>query len=1163
MSDYPRANIPLDGIYASENVLLHHGGRVEGRDGTRLLDADHANLPTVSGGSSISASKASTSITISAGYTPSSSNIGDYFVWPDNGKNELITGVSGQVLTVSSSSVHTSTTSGRIRQEVNAAIWDKENNKHVKLVGTKLYYADWNVTSWTEVNCVSEIKPDNSKSNLKQLGSEIYLNNKNGTYVINLSDTYPTLERINNTIDECTITSVAKTDELVYERRYTVTLAKMSGNMLSCYYSGSEVVRETPPYSVDGDGKDYAEVFTTLPIGDESDDYSRLRGNYVVSEGQRIGLIALSNAQYKITLNSVTINMIVDFTGCSTWPDIINKLKAVARWWFPAIDIYIEDGYLTIENKAAESVLGYCSAGDSGTDISNDQYLALHNSTFATITTQYLSTSSVVGDMSVPNYLSESYYYYCREYTHYRVYAATHLNNIELYVHVADIPIVKALICEFDGTATVTATKGSFSISDVGSTLYYSLGTSSKTILTFISSSQVVLSDLVNATDDGPASIGSSKPIRFSQSGTVVAMTSYSENADDSFIGARLFASDGSTSIITSYNGSTELLVDTPATKTSLGGVIIKRSSSATAYTRKFNDTITDDTLSYRIKNHLCKNRFWQPLPNCDLGTTIEGFMVSAVKNGSSIYQTQLANKRFTGYYDPDFQIDTVQDSIQALRAYPGLLSAICSQSTVSWSTEVIGTDSRPDIGLSTSFLTQRNTVDEHTGTMFPESIASVDEGMDIVFTNNHEVRLFDGRSYGPNLAEGKIMKRLRKLQHYGASSYDSIRGYLLWGTESTLTTVGGKILVPFPDKCWRFAINTEQGVIGGVEFTGDDWIKPPNGIRGYEIIDDGNRSLQVILDNATGKFYWISPYNGPAGSGLSKTFVDRDDTTGSGTEIACSITYGADTGSTKKHDIVHEVSNLTIDPHDPELADTTDHDSSGYRDGLEINFYAYHKANEWDTPYAQTLSVTKDGDITFDETPPDKANMIKITTNRSEFVISELINYYTAKEHAAVPSKRETAEGDYQTALASPALWLSRNPSLYKNLATGSSISGTPTAVAGVDGKSNSAFQISSALSTISVALSSGSVLLWADGTVVVTIGGEVVSLTSVGEYGLWTLYYATGITRTGVLILSPSEIRKIEDVRAYNSEITSAVRTYLYNDMVRNSGNNTLRLW
>lgn len=1046
MSDWPRAGIPLDGVYESDNVILY-GNRGEVRGGTMLVSTSHANLPAVSGGTGISASKSGAVIIISDGYTLSSDNVGDYFYWPDDGKNELITSVDAgsNLCIVTSSRTHANTTTGRIRQEVNAAIWDKINEKHVILLGTKVYYAAWNVSSWTEAYCLSSTAPANTKSIMRQFGDNIFLWNSNGKYIIEMGATIPTISRLNNTMIECPIADVAETATLIYGRRYTMTMIEMLGNYHTDSYNGNTIINETSPYAIDDDGKDYAERF----YADKPEDTARELPSFMPPY-----------------------------------------------------------------------------------DSSNNFNL---------------------------------------EYTHYRLYGTKDIgsngydeltgkgNNPELFVHMNDVPIISSFVVT-TASSIVTASKGTFHEYDVGSSLWLTNGFSAQ-ILTYISSSQVTWSTS-NAYTDLGATIGTSVCFTFSQSGTAITAESGTP-FDANSVGKRIFASDGTLILIVGYTDSTHVTAADSATRSSLGGGIMESSYTGTENLRRYSDTVSDDVLSRRISKAWCKNRFWVPLPNCNIGVEINGFFISAVKGESAIYQTQLANDYFAGYYDPEFQVDTVQDSIQALRVYSMLLSAICSKSTVSWNTEVTITDSRPDVGLSSTFLAQKKPVDFQIGTMFSESIVSVHEGVDILFTNNSEVRLFNGKDYGPNIAEAKIMKSLRKLQHIGAASYDPITGYLLWGTEGSLTSISSVNRLPFPDVCWRFAIREEMGVIGGIKYSGSDWLQPPNGVCGYEIVDSGNRPMQVVLDNLIGKYYWVSTYNGPTGSGLTKTFVDKDDGTGDGTEISWSITYGGDVGNNRKLDIRHEVSNLTIDPDDPTNADASGYDSEGFRDGLEIDFTAYSKS-DWDTAYSTADNVTKDGDISFDETPQDKAIQIKIAGNRSECIISELVNYYTVMDQAATPTKRSMTEGDYQLNLASPALWLSRNSSLYKNLATGTSISGTPTGATGVDGKSNSGFQISAALSTISVTLSSGSVLFWADGTVTVTIGGNSVTLSSQGTHGSFTLYYATGVTETGVLILTPSGTRIIEDVRAYSSNvIDSDTITYLYNDMVRNNGNNTMRLW
>ena len=1174
MSDGPRVSVPLDGIWESDNVILY-GDRGEVRSGTRLLNASHADYPAVENGTGISATKSGTTIIISAGYTLSSANVGDYFQWSDDGKNELIISVSvgDNSCVVTSSRTHTATTTGRIRSECNAAIWDKINKKHVILAGTKVYYADWEISSWTEAYCLSTTAPANTKSIMRQFGDNIYLWNSNGKYIIEMSATIPVVERLNNTMIECPLSSTDETETLVYGRRYTATMIEMLGSYLLNSYEGNTIEQETAPWAIDANGKDYAEVFTEKPVGDESETSAKLTGGTLnAARDEPSEWAVITNGQVNVTANSETNNLIINFTGCTTWADVTQRIQYALQDYWPSALCSFDTDHIVIEMPNVDDTINYCTAGDGGTDISDSTYLNMRSGQ-GTLSTPATTEDVLISTLQVPYSESGGTYTFLQEYTHYRLYGTKDIgengineitgkgNNPEYYIHIEDVPVIKSFVVSTAGDGTVTASKGTFKEYDVGSTLYLSDGKSGT--ITAYTSGTVVTWDQADVTTDLGATIGSSKAFVFSQSGTDVTVSSGTP-FDANSVGKRIFASDGTLIIIIGYTDSTHVTVADSETRTSLGGGILESpTADSTANTRKFTDRISDYKLSTRISKAWCKNRFWEPLPNCDIGVEIDGFFISAIKDGKEIYETQLANAYFAGYYDPEFQIDKVGDSIKRLRVYPGYLVAICSQSTIQWSTEITAEDSRLEVGLSTTFLAQKKTIDFQIGTMFPESIVPVHEGIDIVFTNNCEIRLFNGNDYGPNVVEGKLMKIMRQFQPIGAASYDSIGGYYLWGTTSSPTTINNVDRVPFPDTCYRFAIREEQGVIGGIKISGDDWVQPPNGISGYEITDDGDRALQVILDNLIGKYYWLSTYNGPSGSSLSKTFVDKDDTTGSGTEISWSITYGADAGNMLKYDIRLETANLTIAPDDPSNADASGYDSEGYRDGLEIDIYAYKKANAWETEYAIAKDINKDGDISFDETPLDKEIQLKIAGNRSECIISEFVSYYTVLDHASIPSTREMTENTYQENLASPVLWLSRGPNLYKNLVTGSSISGTATGITGVDGKSNSGFQISAALNTISVNLSGGSLLFWADGTVAATINGNSVILDSVGTLSGWTLYYATSITESGTLILTPSGTRKIEDVRAYNSEIDSDTRTYLYNDMVRNNGNNTLRTW
>lgn len=1172
MSDWLRTDIPLDGVYESNNVILSsENGRVRG--GTRLLNVtNHASLPTTDTG--IRATKSGSTVTITGGgFNFDSDYVGDYFSWGDGTDYELIT-VVGSALsaTVHTTTAHSATSSGTIRREVNAHIWDKIHKKHVILIGTKAYYAAWNVASWTEIYCVGAVAPANNKSIMRQYGNDIYLWNSNGKYVIEMGVSVPTISRLNNAMIQCSVAGVTETADKTYARRYVMTMAEMLGDYFSNSYNGNTIVRESSPWAIDYNGKDYAEIYTEKPVGDGLSYYATLTsGNLTAGPSD---FAVLTNAQVGITANSVTENVITDFTGCLSWADITERFQAAARDFWPTILIYYENGGVVIEMPNAGGTLGYCTAGAAGTDISDSGYLNMRTG-HGVLASVALTESVLLNTLRTPYTTSGGMHTFIREYTHYRLYGTKDVgvnginpntgkgNNSELFIHIEDVPIIKSFVITAAADGTVTASSGKFSRYDIGNTLFIA-GGGGAVITGYTSETVVTWNSNTPLTSTG-AAIGSITPFIFSQVGN--ALTATSSIFDANSVGKRIFSSDGCLILITGYSDAEHVTVADSTTRTSLcGSILISQSIALLSYdnARLFTDTISDDVLSTRISKAWCKNRFWEPLPNCNIGVEIDGFFLSAVRGGKDVYETQLANPYFAGYYDPEFQVESVQDSIQALRVYPFLAAAICSQSTISWSTEITETDSRPGIGSSVTFLAQKKVVDFSIGTSFPESIVPVHEGVDILCTNNCEIRLFNGKEYGPNICEGKIMKSLRKLQPKGAASYDAIDGYRLWGTEGVLTSVGGTDRVPFPDVCWRFAIREEQGTIGGVKYSGAAWLQPTNGISGCEITDDGNRALQVVLDNPTGKFYWSPTYNGPSGSGLVETAMDKDVTgAGAGTEVAWSITLGADTANVMDNDIRHEVSRLTIDPDDPLKAGTSGYDDEGFRDGLEIGFEAYRRADQWASVYSTADNIIKDGDISYDETPEDKALYHKISGNRGGCVISEIANYYTIMDRAAVPNKQAMTENDYQETLSAPVLWLSRNSNLYKNLATGAVIAGVPTGVTGVDNKANSAFQISAALSLGNIALAAGSLLFWADGVVAVTIGGVAVLLSSGGAIGGWTLRYATGITRTGDMILTPSGTRMIEDLRVYNSNIDSDTLMYLYNDMVRNNGDNTLGLW
>lgn len=120
-----------------------------------------------------------------------------------------------------------------------------------------------------------------------------------------------------------------------------------------------------------------------------------------------------------------------------------------------------------------------------------------------------------------------------------------------------------------------------------------------------------------------------------------------------------------------------------------------------------------------------------------------------------------------------------------------------------------------------------------------------------------------------------------------------------------------------------------------------------------------------------------------------------------------------------------------------------------------------------------------------------------------------------------------------------------------------------TYIATTGPDGKENSAFVVSDGTykSLGDVVLNNGTLVVWSTHTPEISIGGSSITFTEFDNDGTWYMYYATGISYSGALRVSATGSDKsYADIRGYNSTLSNGTLTYLYNDMIQNSGDSTL---
>jgi hypothetical protein len=372
-------------------------------------------------------------------------------------------------------------------------------------------------------------------------------------------------------------------------------------------------------------------------------------------------------------------------------------------------------------------------------------------------------------------------------FTHYSVYRTLNIgssgvdgvtgspNNTELYIWVADVPIVKAFTANQLGNA-VGASKGAFTVADVGSTLLFADG-STTTIETVLRSGEVTVSNSQTVLEQS-AVIGSTTVLTASQSGTTVTRTGGRTFAVTD-VGKTLWWADGRTSIITDHISATQVTVNTSQTVESMGATLDPVS-------RSYNDTFTDDEVRINIGAWVLFSRFFDALPQTNVGLVVPGFMFAAQSNSNNVFYCGMEKdfEYLTGYYYPRTQFAYIKDNIVALREFPDRLIVYCKNSTHEIPLNNFQIEEISSIGVSLTTIVGQNVVDQSIGCADIGSIRAFGYGKEMMVTNDFGLRHFDGQQFTENLVQNRIMKEMLKMQPAFASSYDEENGYILCGRQ-------------------------------------------------------------------------------------------------------------------------------------------------------------------------------------------------------------------------------------------------------------------------------------------------------------------------------------------------------------------------------------------
>jgi len=349
-------------------------------------------------------------------------------------------------------------------------------------------------------------------------------------------------------------------------------------------------------------------------------------------------------------------------------------------------------------------------------------------------------------------------------------------------------------------------------------------------------------------------------------------------------------------------------------------------------------------------------------------------------------------------------------------------------------------------------------------------------------------------------------------------------------------------------NKSYRHGVYPEDQGVGIIENTGTAWVKPWSRVGGLTIQDSKGEISTLILDFASGYYYNITTRDGPYGSGIEAAVKDKMTTAGAGgTNVASSITLREDRASLEANTLRDKITHVYLRPKS---------EADGYDADLEVDLDIYVDG-EPTTASAHAEDIPLNGDIAYDKVVEGHRLQRKISTNLGKHLLVGIDVEEVSRDIPAEPADLELTEDDYQEEFAEPDLWAVLNSvGNTINRVTGSAISITYTAATGPDDQT-SGMTIAAATTLSSTTLTgSGTLLIWHNGAITVTIGGVAIVLTTHDTSGSWTLSYANTLTASGSLVITPTTTAIISDIRTYDSAITAAARGYYYDDVVDNDG-------
>ncbi len=655
-------------------------------------------------------------------------DVSNYFVWPDQEAHDLIIEIiSDHVIRVSNSGTKSITANCWVHGRLNLWEYHYSEQKVVYQWGTEIYVADSvELNTLTKAICVSFEEPSNTISDWDEIDEYGVIFNSRGTYLLSFKVDPPLIFKKNTPVPREFPASIARSKATPYRYDTTYCMSRLSGNGIRDRRTeGTEILQQSGPIEININTKpekDYSTSWLEKKI-DTTSKYNGVLTGGTLDAAQLTPnyWFGINNGTFRLKINDNLQEFLVDFSltgfGVKSLDEVALAIQSVIKTMFPFATCYFdEDHFVITTGEENGSEIDYMMAGTSGTSIVN--VLKMTAATGATVNnSNNYADNHIWGDFYVP---VNSAGFKEWHWTHYVQYRTTDIGyngaTPRVTLNGEDLPPLKFTYClevrtcaAFYARRTVDGIVisdiGEFEIHDVGCRLEWVDG-DIDIILEYINEHRVRV--------DASGYSGSAKPLMACAiGGGEVVEASQSGNIVTIYDGTNILTADKRKTITwsTGYYSIVKSIID--STHFEVYDEIDKDRQGYTydPISRYINDNISDFTLRARqgeLHIGLLNNRFWNKMPNVNIGRIAPGFMVTAIRNFSEIYYCQLGEtqKYLSGYYLPNRQrSDSVENSIQQIWVIPNKIIVFCKGSTWAAQTGTPSIQKLPEFGEAYSVL--------------------------------------------------------------------------------------------------------------------------------------------------------------------------------------------------------------------------------------------------------------------------------------------------------------------------------------------------------------------------------------------------------------------------------------------------------------------------